>query len=146
MVRALLALWYATTVLVGPALCCCAARPAPAEARTTADTPAVAPKGCCCCAPEADGPAARSPAAAPNDGPGKCPCKKFDRPDQDRPGPAAGESFAQPRSLDLPPADPVAHGHLPVLSAAGLVGGHSPGNLSGRSGRDLLTAYHILRC
>ena len=148
MVRSLFALWYALTVLAGPALCCCATRPAPAEARPAADAPAPAQKGCCCCPAEADAPEARpQPATPPADHPpGGCPCKKFDRQDQARPGPAAGESYAQPRSLDLPLAGPAADGLLPAQHAAVLPGAHPPGDPAGLAGRDLLTAYHILRC
>jgi hypothetical protein len=148
MVRSLLAMWYALTVLLGPALCCCATRPAHAEARPVADAPAPAKKGCCCCPTEAESPEARPEPAAPKPEhpPGGCPCKKFDRQDQDRPGPASGETSAQPRSFDLPLADPLASALTAVAGGTNRHRAELPGGPAGLFGRDLLTAYHILRC
>jgi hypothetical protein len=147
MVRAGLALWYTLTVLLGPMLCCCAIRTAPTTEHVAEATPVE--KKCCCPAEAPDpcaDPADRTP---PTDHhPDGCPCKKLEQQVQDRPGLIVGgtESGAKPRSLDLPIAMPFAASHLAAAEQIETGGADSRVGAAGLAGRDLLTAYHILRC
>lgn len=151
MARAGLALWYTLTVLLGPALCCCSIRPASAatsSADHVADAPAPLKNKCCCPADASEScpdPADHRP---PRDHhPDGCPCKKFEKQDQDRPGPSisGAETGFQCRSLDLPVAAPFAASHHLADRIDGN-GAEFSGGAAGLAGRDLLTAYHILRC
>src|SRR5262245_36721441 len=73
MVRVLLTLWFTFTTLLGPGLCCCLFRAAPASAGAVA-APTPAPPSCPCCCPER--PPEPEP-ASPGDGPRpSCPCKE----------------------------------------------------------------------
>ena len=152
MVRALLMLWYTLTVLMGPGLCCCSARSLTAAQPDAhhvgdADTPA---KKTCCCPDEGIAGCPPDRSSHPQDGhPDGCPCKKLASQDQDRPGPpvyGGAEPLGQPRFLDLPPAEPFALGLFAIPTAGHRGGGAHPGGWAGVAGRDLLAAYHILRC
>lgn len=151
MLRAILALWYTLTVLVGPALCCCTVRAAghglpAAEGKAEARKPA---KGCCCATK--DGAACHDgrPQPVREQTPSNCPCKQHEKPDQDRPAPAASsgvEALSQSRLLDVPSTDAFAASL--VSTALPAVGNAlDPADTPARvAGRKLLAAYHILRC
>ena len=152
MVRAGLALWYTLTVLLGPMLCCCAIRPtivAGSTAERVAAVPEPVEKKCCCPAEAPDPCADAADRTPPRDHhPDGCPCKKFERQVQDRPIPGTSgvETGSPCRSLDLPVAVPYSQSHLTAPDQIEGSGAQPDGGAARPAGRDLLTAYHILRC
>lgn len=152
MFRALLTLWYTLTVLIGPALCRCTARAAASDlSAAQAKVDAKKPAKSCCCPTEDAGPGFNSNPAEPSKHktPADCPCKHQPKPDQDRPAPLAtsgAEASSQSRAFDAGWADAFTLNQS--STTAPMLGSSldSSGTPLRVSGRDLLAAFHILRC
>lgn len=152
MFRALLTLWYTLSVLVGPAVCCCTVRGAASDlaaAQDKADSKKPA-KSCCCPTEDSELGCNNSPAQpSKHKSPSDCPCKHQPKPDQDRPAPVAtsgAEASSQSRAFDAAWADAFTLIRSPTSSLNLRSSLESSGAPSRVSGRDLLAAFHILRC
>lgn len=143
MARAALTLWFTLTALAGPGVCCCGVTAAVAKpAEPTVPPPAPKPVKTCCHR-EAPPPAQPDPPPAdPHQHPAKpCPCG-HDRPAATAPAPA--DVAAQ---LKLFETLPVAHLAPATVADAVVVRRPDPlQHVPKPAGRDLLTAYSLLRC
>jgi len=147
MLRTLLTFWYTVSTVLGPCVCCCAVQRAIA-AEAVAGKQAPVPKKRCCSAPEDHG---AQPARKPrkDHAPSGCPCKHAAA---DQVSPYVGVAgraevvghFRGPEHSPFDPVLPPASASLTTLANLGWGPPDPPGGK--RSGRELLSAYHILLC
>lgn len=151
MFRVLLLSWYTLTALAGPALCCCSAQAIIHGETAASETnhPAPPVKKSCCQPSEGSAKTSNSSKNHQNGHPDECPCKKQPKKDHDRASPAGNgvaEASGQARPLDCSFFDSFSLASSLTRSPVDRGCGSPPNESPALAGRDLLAAYHILRC
>ena len=148
MIRIVLTLWYTAMAFIGPGVCCCSFHAA-AEAAPTVFCSIKSPatkKNCCSTQTDAPTPTSKAPAKHQ---PGDCPCKHHKAaylPPHVASANGA-ETFGQFRAGNFSLFDSTFLPMVGVTKAhSALAGKERVASASKPGGRDLLTAYQILRC
>jgi len=149
MVRAILTFWYTATVLLGPGVCCCSLRTTVVACPSVQHEAKPQKAKRSCCSTESDSGTSPEKAPAKDRSPHECPCKhqKSDQLPTNFTVQNGFEVFSQLRALDFVHFDCVLvspYGRPSVQFVDSLTDWWS--SASKLSGRDLLSAYQILRC